>query len=198
MSARPKAEVYEMSPSVPRILNAILLVLSAAAKRSEIVTQYDVVKTIFLADRAHLNKFGRPITYDNYVAMKFGPVPSLVYDILKVNRQALNKAGIEELPWTRREAPEIGSNCFVYEGPQREPSEDILSPTDMDELEKALIVVKSLGFGQIKKLTHEDQAYIDAWEDESQQQRFPMSYTLLFDVPNSGRAKELAFLSEHL
>jgi hypothetical protein len=198
MSARPKAEVFEMSPSVPRILNAILLILSAAEKRNETVTQYDIVKTVFLADRAHLNKFGRPITYDNYVAMKFGPVPSLVYDILKENRWALNKAGITDLPWSRRDAPEISPNCFAYEGPQREPSEDVLSPTDMDELEKAFIVVKSLGFGQIKKLTHEDQAYIDAWEDEVEQQRFPMSYTLLFDVPNQDRAKELAFLSEHL
>lgn len=198
MTKRQKAEVFKMHPSVPRILNAILLILSAAEKKGVVITQYDIVKTVFLADRAHLNKYGRPVTYDNYVAMKFGPVPSLVYDVLKENHQALSRVGIGALPWSRREAPEIGKNCFVYDTPQCEPSEDVLSPTDMDSLEDALVVVKSLGFGQIKKLTHEDQAYIDAWEDEGDQQRFPMSYTLLFDNPNRDRAQELAFLSEHI
>lgn len=195
---RQKARVYKMRPNAPRIVNAILHLITEGSRRGIAVTQYDIVKAIFLADRAHLNKFGRPITYDEYVAMKFGPVPSAVYDLLKENKGRQAKLGIPDIPWTRRPAPEIGETCFAYENPTREPSDDVLSPSDFEELSNALTVVKSLGFQQIKRLTHEDQAYIDAWEGDSDRRQFPMSYTLLFDVPNEERAKELSFLSEHV
>jgi uncharacterized phage-associated protein len=38
---------------------------------------------MYFADRKHLEKYGRFICGDSYVAMKHGPVPSEIYDILK-------------------------------------------------------------------------------------------------------------------
>ena len=147
----------------------------------------------------HLNKYGRPITFDNYVAMKHGPVPSLAYDLLKENATARefwrNRA---QLPWHRREAPEIGEGCFSYETPARVFSDEVLSETDVEELKACLTVVKALHFHQIRKLTHEDQAYLDAWEDDGVSQQYPMSYALLFDAPNDEKAEELSFLSKHI
>ena len=198
MKSRRKAKVYPMNPNFPRILEAVLLVLTEAKERSWPLTQYDIVKTMFLADRAHLNKYGRPITFDNYVAMKFGPVPSLVYDLLKENRQLLKKYDVAEVPWSRRKAPEVGETCFVFEHPTRVPDEDLLSPSDVEELTAAMTIVRSLGFHQIKKLTHEDAAYVDAWDDESDYKQFPMSYALMFETPNDELAKDLAFLSENI
>jgi uncharacterized phage-associated protein len=194
---RQKARVYPMKPNVSRIIESILFLVAEAQKRHNSLTQYDAVKAIFLADRAHLNKYGRPITYDNYVAMRHGPVPSTAYDFLKENPNALKRYNAP-LPWTRREAPELGIKAFSFENPQREPSGDILSQTDFDELSSALTVVKSLGFTQIKKLTHEDRAYIDAWDADSVNQQFAMSYALFFDVPNDEKAAELSFFSQHL
>lgn len=196
VSQRRKARVYGMSPNVPRILDAILFVIAKGQERGVILSQYDIVKAIFLADRAHLNRFGRPITYDNYVAMKFGPVPSLVYDLLKENQHAMHRHKIDRLPWERRDLGD--GKAFSYRAPERVPNDETLSPSDLEELSDALTVVKSLGFGQIKRLTHEDKAYIDAWEDEGDRSQYPMSYTLLFDVPNEDRAAELSFLSEHV
>jgi uncharacterized phage-associated protein len=165
--------------------------LTEAANQHTNVTQYDIIKSLFLADRAHLNRYGRPITYDNYVAMKYGPVPSLAYDLLKDDPDG-------KLPWKKRAAPEIGDTCYIYEKPTRAQNEDVLSESDCGELRAALTVIKALGFHQIRKLTHEDHAYVDAWEDEGERQQFPMSYALFFDVPNDEGAKDLAFLSKHL
>lgn len=41
------------------------------------------IKLVFFADRYHLRKFGRPITNDEYFAMKLGPVGSGVKDIAR-------------------------------------------------------------------------------------------------------------------
>jgi len=49
-------------------------------------TFHSISKMMYFADKVHLEKYGRFICGDNYVAMKHGPVPSGTYDILKVAR----------------------------------------------------------------------------------------------------------------
>ncbi|WP_419900251.1 Panacea domain-containing protein [Roseomonas sp. USHLN139] len=178
-------------------MEAVLHVLNRARKANFRVTQYDVVKSLFLADVEHLTRYGRPITFDNYVAMKDGPVPSKTYDLLKEARDAVAEAG-GALPWTRRWAPELGPGCYSFENPLREVDEDILSLSDMKALGNALMKVKALGFGGTRDHTHEHPAYKDAWREDAGRRSFPMDYGKLFEKPNADRAKELAFLSRHI
>ena len=46
------------------------------------ITQYFIGKLLYLADKAHFLDWGRPITFDRYVAMVHGPVPSAVRNML--------------------------------------------------------------------------------------------------------------------
>ena len=45
---------------------------------------HKISKILYFADREHLAKYGNSITQDTYIAMKYGPVPSHIYDIIKV------------------------------------------------------------------------------------------------------------------
>ncbi|MFN8318439.1 MAG: Panacea domain-containing protein [Saprospiraceae bacterium] len=49
------------------------------------VNKMKTLKLIWLADRIHLLKYGRPITCASYLAMKNGPVASEIRDILELN-----------------------------------------------------------------------------------------------------------------
>jgi uncharacterized phage-associated protein len=192
---RRKAETVEMHGNLDRIVEAILHVINEGVRQRKPVSQYDIVKTLFLADKAHLNKFGRPITFDTYFAMKHGPVPSISYDILKLDARIRREYG-SEFPWSRVAK---GQKIYSYLDPARDADEDILSPSDIEALTEAFGVVKALGFSQIRRLTHEDPAYVDAWEaDGPENSRYKMSYGMLFETPNMERAKELSFLSKHL
>lgn len=44
---------------------------------------YHICKILYLADKAHIEKYGRSICGDTYYAMPYGPVPGGVYDLLK-------------------------------------------------------------------------------------------------------------------
>jgi hypothetical protein len=47
---------------------------------------HKVLKILWFADLKHIEKYGRPITYDYYAKMPDGPVLSLLFDIFKAIR----------------------------------------------------------------------------------------------------------------
>lgn len=184
---RQRAPIVKIRSNSAKIKEAIVFLIGLGARQNKALSQYDIVKALFLADRRHLNEYGRPVIFDNYTAMEHGPVPSLAYDFLKSN---------DAMPWKKDKAEKAK---FHFHSPEREADEELLSPSDFDALSDALTTVKSLGFAQIRKLTHEDQAYVDAWDPEDGSRKaFDMSYAMLFDVPSLDKALELAFASEHV
>ena len=66
-----------------------LAVASYLANRSG-ETMYTILKMVYLADRLHLEKYGRPITGDRFIAMAEGACPSKIYDSMKVLRGEKN------------------------------------------------------------------------------------------------------------
>ena len=56
-----------------------------AIKNGGLINKMKVIKLVYLADRYHLRKYGRPITNDEYFAMSYGPVNSGVKDISEMS-----------------------------------------------------------------------------------------------------------------
>lgn len=190
--------IPKLTPNVPRIIASIFRALTVASNQSRTLSQYDIVKTLFLADREHLNEWGRPITYDNYVAMKHGPVPSLAYNLLKANAHTLRTYRITSLPWK--------SSCVAGGNGRRSFSpvdasfevEDYLSESDLEAIDHALSIVLRLGFGQVRRLTHEDPAYVDAWREDGDRAAYDMRFGLLFEEPDFERAEFVAEQSSYV
>ncbi len=196
MAERHKAPTFNHDPHKQRIMEALLYLIAEADNRKIGVTQYSLVKSLFLADKAHLNKFGRPITFDNYVAMNHGPVPSFAYNLLKNEVDLKDVYGENGPLWEKRPAPEISESAHRFTNVKRYANLDVLSESDIEALSQSLTVVTSLSFAQLRKLTHGDAAYIDAWNDESDKKSFPMSYALIFDTPDYDQAESIALASK--
>lgn len=192
--SRQKAEIVQLNPNVERVVAAIAYVVHSAVRLGATFTQYDVVKSMFLADRSHLNDYGRLVSSDKYVAMIHGPVPSTAYNVLKRDETTMRRFRLGELPW--RCTPSGKAGVWHFHDADISGVDDILSPSDMAALEAAVSTVKSLSFSQIRKLTHEDAAYVDAWEDTSDRKQFPISLAMLFDTPNFERARQLSEMSK--
>src|SRR4030067_924651 len=47
-------------------------------------TFHSISKILYLSDKLHLQEYGRLICGDQYIAMEYGPVPSAIYDMMKV------------------------------------------------------------------------------------------------------------------
>ena len=136
--------------------------ISFLAKHRPGITQYYVGKVFFFADREHLLDWGRPISGDRYVAMEHGPVPSTIYDLLKSASGEPDEI-LEELS-LRVRTVQNGNKIEVY------PRADIeqfnfpaLSQTDKDYLLEALNRYGRMSFTEVKRISHQDRAYDDAW-----------------------------------
>jgi len=58
-------------------------VLYVLNKAGQALDTHRISKILYFADREHLAKYGTSISNDTYMKMKYGPVPSIIYDIIK-------------------------------------------------------------------------------------------------------------------
>lgn len=145
---------------------------------------YHTVKTMFYADKKHLNKYARPILGDLYIKMENGPVPSLVKDIVDCNR-FLPLSMQEKI----KEAIETkGRNKNITA--KRNPDFAEFSETDIECLDDALAYCKDKTFDELKDLTHTERAWIDACMNGS------MDYELMLDDDNPHKEEIIADLKE--
>lgn len=121
---------------------------------------YWALKVIYHADKEHLKRFGRQLFGDYYRAMKYGPCPSLAYDIVKDVRGEGWFNFSDPSPSTALEVPSRRTLL-----PRREANTRLLSESDIECLDYAYNLIKDMSFSQLKKFSH-DEAYDAVDQDE--------------------------------
>src|SRR3990172_1377165 len=116
------------------------------AKRAKDPSFHSINKLLYFADKTSLERFGRFISGDDYVAMQWGPVPTNTYDIMK-HRQADYPFRIEE---------------HTVE-PLRDADTELLSESDIECLEASLELYGNAPFWKRQQDSH-DEAYEQAWQ----------------------------------
>jgi uncharacterized phage-associated protein len=122
-----------------------------------------MMKMLFLADKYHLVRYGRPITGDRYEAMNDGPVPSFAYDLFK---QMLHKPLTEQC---KRLASALDIDRS-YELPRfrlngaSEFDKSQLSISDIKSLDRTVNQFGARAFEELSAITHAMAAYDKAWK----------------------------------
>mgnify|MGYP001586342945 CR=1 FL=1 len=139
-----------------------------------------ISKIAYFADRVHLQKYGRQICGDSYVAMMHGPVPSGIYDMLK----AVRGDGHSPLVDKAKEAFDVVGKYNVV--PKREADADFFSESDVECLDWAVKTYGRKSFDELTRLSHDA-----AWKKTDENDLIDIT-TIIKTLPN---AKELL---EHL
>lgn len=112
------------------------------------ISKLKALKLVYLADRYHLRKYGRPITNDDYWAMKLGPVPSGTRDIAGLNAEYLDE---REITYAR-ESIEIHGHALR----SKRPVDDmVFSDSDLEALDFAWSRFGHLPEFDLADLTHQ-------------------------------------------
>jgi len=115
---------------------------------------YYVLKVLYFADKKHLERYGRFITGDRYVAMEKGPVPSGAYDIVKDVRDRRTDSYDSDFRI-------VGNKINIL----RKPNTELLSISDIQCLDEAIEEISPLSFDEVRRKSHDD-AYRAADEND--------------------------------
>jgi uncharacterized phage-associated protein len=116
-------------------------------KEKNINDMYSIWKMLFEAEKYHLNKYGRPITGETYLAMQYGTVPKWLY------KEACEQFGIGFIRYR--------NNLYA----ERELIKDMFSETDIEALECGYKKYAGMSFKQIEIENHKEPAWLK-YEEE--------------------------------
>lgn len=148
-------------------------------------TKHSISKMFYLADKLHLQEYGRLICGDLYIAMEYGPVPSAIYDMMKVSAgQGRIDPDTDDFIL---EAFTISKSRSIV--PKRESETSFLSESEMECIKEVIRLYGDKTFGQLTDLTHDA-----AWQATEENQ--PIA---LLDMANTlpNAAELISYLGDH-
>jgi len=152
----------------------VVLYLLHPLKKS---TFHQIFKILYFSDKLHLGKYGRFILKDEYIAMKHGPVPSYLYNLLKSFRSPSENASYKK-------SIEVKNDYELF--PLRCPNLALLSESEKECLDEATQQYGKLSFAKLTELSHDD-----AWDKADENDRISIE-DIAATLPNH------APLLEHL
>jgi uncharacterized phage-associated protein len=112
------------------------------------INKMKALKLVFLADRYHLRKYGRPITNDEYFALEYGPVASGAKDLAEMS----DFLGADERSYARRFIRPAKTE-LTYSS-VAEIDEKVLSESDREALDYAWQKFGRVEKYRLSKVTH--------------------------------------------
>ncbi len=118
-----------------------------AMKSGGHINRLKALKLAYFADRFHLRKHGRPVTNDEYVAMRLGPVPCGVKDIAEMSDVLGHQERGYALTFIDRDGHHVKSVNAV--------DRDVFSESDMEALSFAWGTFGNLNPHDLSEMTHQ-------------------------------------------
>ena len=137
--------------STVRILEAFSYIAERMPANKK--NMYNVLKVFYLADKIHMDRYGRFIFDDRYSAMPKGPVPSQAYDLMK----SIRRGGV---PMVLNSPVTLSEDHTVT--PLREANLDIFSGSDLLCLNEIIQLSEQNDLGEY--------SHDDAWGKTSRNQ----------------------------
>lgn len=185
----------------PKFEKIVELLLYLAHARPD-ADKYQAVKFFYLADREHLERYGRPITNEFYYALDYGPVASVTLDILNGSPWPLRQLGIKELPFEIEEGKtKDGYNTTFIRKPLRKFNPELFSKSDLKVFDAIVDKYRNATFDELFKITHDHFAYKNAWHNRPHgSRRAEMSYDEMIEDEKKRAAlvEDLGPIADHI
>lgn len=158
---------YKYMTKVEDILKIKATLLYIAGKFDKGVDYIKLFKLLYLAQKAHLSKYGRPIVNDDFYAMKAGPAPSVMYNICKVADGERSEQDLEDtarsISVQTKKMPK--GNDVKYVTVCESPDMDELSTSDIECIDEIYAKYGKLTSSKLSTITH-DSAWKKNWDEE--------------------------------
>jgi len=158
------------------------------------IDKLKLIKLVYLADRYHLRRYGRPMVNDAYFAMPLGPVGSSVKDIAEFS-DFLDKSELDY------------AGAYIGRGAQpntvvsiNDVDTGVFSKSEKEALDFAYTEFGNQTASSLVNITHRypEWGKFKSALESRETTRGPMSYTDFFGNPTNGSADKFSLSSDML
>ncbi|MDR0581604.1 MAG: SocA family protein [Prevotellaceae bacterium] len=114
------------------------------------IDMYRLAKILYFADQKHLVTYGRTILGDEYVPMEYGPVPSAIYNAVKM----INNDNTRYKLFSKKLQLSVKDGYIRVILSSMPPDMDELSLSDIECLDASIEENKTLEFDDLCKKSH--------------------------------------------
>lgn len=167
-----------------------------ASKGVPDLTKLKVSKLLYFSDKLHLQKYGRPITGDDYYALPKGPIPTVSLNIMS------DAGSIEPSFGTPDSNIKLFLTYLSVDRSKKHPSFKIKKNPDLDvfsdsEIEVLDEIIKTFGSASLTYLlnkAHEEVGYKKTYDKRPNGE---IDFRLFFEGMDENQKKSLIELVEH-
>lgn len=123
---------------------------------------FHLFKILYFADKNHYAKWGRRIIKDTFCALPKGPVPSVLFDAIKIVTKQSNSHFNKRLHIISDALDNPDTTYYYILHAKEMPDMDYLSKSDREELDKSILENKNIDIQTLSDRSH-DSAWKDAW-----------------------------------
>jgi len=154
-----------------------------AGRNGGIINKMKAIKLVWLSDRAHIRRYGRPIIMDQYFALPYGPIPSNTTDLAEVNVFSSE----DEVNYRNQYINVIDK--FTFQSINK-VDEKVFSQTDLSVLENVYSEFGILSEFELSEISHiyPEWKKHEAGLTNKTASRFQMNYLDFFEDPASGNS----------
>ncbi len=146
------------------------------------INKMKALKLVWLSDRLHIRKYGRPIINDIYFAMKLGPVPSNTKDLIEGSEFLSD----EELSYRNKFLELIDQNQRYYKSIEKVDA-TVFSQTDRDCIKTIVEHFVKIDPFQLSEISHKypEWTKFEQALQKGESSRFQMDYEDFFENPTA-------------
>lgn len=149
---------YKMTEDEVAKLKAVTLYVLDKCGETDFIHLF---KIIYFAERSLYAKYGQHLVNDTFVAMEHGPVPSNLYDALKLMNGKGNNYSMKSI--SEALLPAGGECAWFYVKASEKPDLEELSKAEIQALDEAIAKYKDVDAKTLSELSH-DVAWHEAWD----------------------------------
>ncbi len=163
-----------MSLSLPK-LKAIILYFTNNTN-TKYLGKVKLMKLFYFLDFKHVKKYGAPVTYDTYVNMEYGPVPSSIKNMIDYASENLKKSPLKDIV-TFETPPKTRMKRLLPTRKLKESERDLFTPTELGMLEEVCKIFGEKKTAEIKDISHKEAS----WRETGYLEEIPYTLAALDD-----------------
>lgn len=145
-----------MNISLPK-LKAILLYFGTNTD-PRFLGKVKLMKLFYFLDFMHLKKYGAPVTYDTYVNLEYGPIPSAIKNLVDTAMEDVDNALLADTIKFQQLQRNDGANMYRIVPTRKFTEQDkkYFTPTELETLEAVCRRFGDKNTEYVKKVSHEE------------------------------------------